>query len=246
MPKNYIKLYFDDLDALAGLTPGEIGRLVTAVLEYARDGKEAELGGSERIIFPMFKLRVDRESAAYQKNAEIRAEAGRQGGRPKAEEKQTKANESKKKQMLSEKANESKKSYTIANSHNPIANSHSQETPYNPPLGDAFVDFAGDDPVLLVALKDYEAMRKKQRSPMTPRAKELLVGKLVEQPKETWIPMLEEATLKGWKSVYPPKQEQTQSQQPNAEADAFRSGPVFDNGRLERLRAAEQRKKGQT
>ena len=211
MAKNYIKLYFDDLDALAGLTAGEIGRLVIAVLEYARDGKEAELGGSERILYPMFKMRVDREKVAYQKNAEIRAEAGRKGGRPTVEEKQTKANKSKKKQMLSEKANESEKSYTnsqypIANSQYPIANS--QNTPYNPPPGDAFVDFAGENQILLDALRAFEESRKKLKKPMTPRAKELLIGELVKSPPEDWITMLENATLHGWQSVYPLKHEE--------------------------------------
>lgn len=242
MAKNYIKLYFDDLDALAGLTSGEVGRLVTAVLEYARDGKEADLGGSERILYPMFKMRVDREKVAYQKNAEIRAEAGRQGGRPKAEEKQKKANESKKKQMLSEKANESKKSYTnsqypIANSQYPLSNN--LDTPYNPPQGDAFADFAGENQILYEALRAFEESRKKNRKPMTPRAKELLVGELVKSPEEDWITMLENATLHGWQSVYPLKPEEKKQEQPKE--------PVLSYGqmsadRFKRLREQEAKK----
>ena len=233
MAKNYIKLYFDDLDAFAGLTAGEVGRLVTALLEYARDGKEAVLGGSERILYPMMKLRVDRESAAYQKIADTRAEAGRQGGRPKNEEEQKKANESKKKQMLFEKANESKKSNTIANSQ-AKALTNSPNTPYNPPQGDAFVDFAGEDSVLLEALTAFEESRKKNRKPMTGRAKELLVGELAKQPKEDWIQMLDNATLHGWQSVYPLKPEEKKS-----ETEVFRSGPVFSDERMKRLREKE-------
>lgn len=202
MAKNYIKLYFDDLDAFSGLTAGEVGRLVTALLEYARDGKEAVLSGSERILYPMMKLRVDREGAAYQKIAETRAEAGRQGGRPKAEGKQNKANESKKKHLLFEKANESKKSNTIANSQ-AIANSqdNSRETPYNPPQ-DAFADFAREDEELLEALRGYEEMRKKIKKPMTDRAKQLAVSQLALHTRDKQISMLNESIQNSWAGLF--------------------------------------------
>ncbi len=112
--------------------------------------------------------------------------------------------------------------------------SNPNRTPYNPPKGDAFADFAGEDQVLFEALKAFEESRKKKRNPMTPRAKELLVDKLVKSPKEDWVQMLDNATLRGWSSVYPLKPEE--KQQPT---EVFRSGPVFSDERLERLKARE-------
>lgn len=66
---------------------------------------------------------------------------------------------------------------------------------------------------LIEALKDFEEMRKKIKSPMTDRAKVNLLAKLDKlagDDEDYKIRLLDEAILNNWKSVYPPR-EQTQS-----------------------------------
>ena len=50
-------------------------------------------------------------------------------------------------------------------------------------------------------------MRKRNKRPMTDRAKELLLKRLrkLSDREDEWIAMLEQATLSGWQSVYPLK-----------------------------------------
>lgn len=65
-------------------------------------------------------------------------------------------------------------------------------------------------PALVLALKDFEEMRKKKRNPMTDRARELLLKKLTALTGgdvEECVALLEESTEKGWASVYPKKPE---------------------------------------
>ena len=68
MAKAYILMYFDFIEATEGLSDEECGRLVKAMLAYARDGEvpEAALVGNERFLFPTFRLQLDRDSRAYE------------------------------------------------------------------------------------------------------------------------------------------------------------------------------------
>ena len=50
----YLKLFYDMLDEVEPLSMEERGRLMTAMLQYARDGASTlPLTGAERILFPM-------------------------------------------------------------------------------------------------------------------------------------------------------------------------------------------------
>jgi hypothetical protein len=70
------------------------------LVDYA-NGKEREISGIELLAFRFLKGSIDRNKRL----SALRSEAGSQGGRPKSNENQTKANESKTNQM---KANKSK------------------------------------------------------------------------------------------------------------------------------------------
>ena len=62
---------------------------------------------------------------------------------------------------------------------------------------------------LIEALKDFEEMRRKIKSPMTNRAKTNLIARLdnlAGDDVELKIRMLDEAILNNWKSVYLPKE----------------------------------------
>lgn len=80
----YIKLFFDDLDAIELLGDAERGRLFTALLEYGKTGEAPQLNGNERFIFPMMRARLDRDMDAYNDEIEARRNAGRKGGEAKA------------------------------------------------------------------------------------------------------------------------------------------------------------------
>ena len=83
------------------------GKLFTAILCYAAGEEIPELDAAADMAFSFIQDRMDRDNATYMQKCEKRREAGKLGGRPKANgfsEKQTKA----------KKANgfcESKKSY---------------------------------------------------------------------------------------------------------------------------------------
>ena len=95
----YVKAYFDWIEQTAALSDAERGRLFIAILEYARSGLEPKLEGRESILFPTFKVTIDRDN----ERSQIYADNGSLGGRG------NKANESK---IKLNKANESKQKLT--------------------------------------------------------------------------------------------------------------------------------------
>ena len=73
-----MKTYYDWIEQTAELTYEERGYLFVAVVEYARSGKEMELFGAAKVMFPVFKSVIDRDN----KRAAVNAENGAKGGRP--------------------------------------------------------------------------------------------------------------------------------------------------------------------
>lgn len=95
MPMKYIKVYYDWTDATQMLKDAEKGRLIDAMVKYARgEGLPKDFSGNEQYVFPMFKLQLDRDGDAYEEVSEKRRQAGAKGGKQKV------ANASKSKQML--------------------------------------------------------------------------------------------------------------------------------------------------
>ena len=84
MALKYIKAYYDWLDIMDALSDGERGRLITAVLKYARYGIEPNLHGSERFVFPSIRAQIDRDAQSYSDLSEKRREFGSRGGVAKA------------------------------------------------------------------------------------------------------------------------------------------------------------------
>ena len=69
----YIKVFVDYLDAIEPLGDAERGRLFTSLLEYARTGEAPQLGGHERLLFPMMRAQIDRDNAAMAGLSEARS-----------------------------------------------------------------------------------------------------------------------------------------------------------------------------
>lgn len=214
MAKKYVKAYFDWIEQMSALSDAEKGRLFTAILEYARSGREPENSGREGLVFPTFKATLDREAEI----SAIRSENGSKGGRP------AKANESNQKQN---KANESKANQTEANESNqkPTNNTrHKTQDKMTQDIGqktqdksartrdaDAFAAFAAGDGDLLAVLKDFEKMRRSIKKPLTDTAKKLLVNKLENNfPPEQWKPVIEQSIVKCWQDIYPLKEQEQQ------------------------------------
>ena len=223
----YVKIFLDWSERTQDLSDAEKGRLMDAIIAYAK-GEELgdRLKGSEKIVFRHYQLQRDQDVQNAEEKAKRMSENGSKGGRP------PKANAFPEKQKKQKVFLESKKSQEEEKEKE-------EEKEYSSPSiispkGDAFVDFAGEDQLLLEALKAFEESRKKNRKPMTGRAKELLVGELIKAPQGDWIQMLENATLHGWQSVYPLKPEEKKQT-----TEVFRSGRVFSDERLARLKARE-------
>ena len=74
------------------------GKLFTAILCYAAGEELPELDAASDMAFSFIQDRMDRDNAAYIQKCEKRREAGRLGGRPKAngcDENQVKAKKAK-------------------------------------------------------------------------------------------------------------------------------------------------------
>lgn len=75
----YVQLFADLEEPLGLLSDAERGRLVLAMLQYNRTGESGQLTGTEKVIWPMIRERLDRAALAY----EQRKQASVHGGRPK-------------------------------------------------------------------------------------------------------------------------------------------------------------------
>ncbi len=65
MEMNWICLHGYYLEAWAGLTDEEVGRLGTAMLLYGKTGEIMDLPGNERFVFPDMKAQIDKDKADY-------------------------------------------------------------------------------------------------------------------------------------------------------------------------------------
>lgn len=80
MAMSYIRIYYDWTEATRMLTHEEKGRLIDALVHYARDGEGgAMLSGNERYVFPTFQRQLDREARYYANVCRHNAKASRAG-----------------------------------------------------------------------------------------------------------------------------------------------------------------------
>ena len=112
MAEVYVPIFLDWIEQTQELNDQERGRLINAIVLYARGGDwEQAIKGNERYVFPAFRVTLER----HRRMCAERAEAGRTGG---------KANRSKRKQTEQSEATITR---TITNT---ITNT---TTPYSPP-----------------------------------------------------------------------------------------------------------------
>lgn len=83
MAASYVKLFYDFVEKTSRLTDAEVGRLVKAMVIYAKEGVEVDLPGNEDFLFPVFKDQLDKDRAAYAEVSAKRKAAGAKGGKAK-------------------------------------------------------------------------------------------------------------------------------------------------------------------
>lgn len=214
MAKKYVKAYFDWIEQMSALSDAEKGRLFTAILEYARSGREPENSGREGLVFPTFKATLDREAEI----AAINAENGAKGGRPvkptETENNRTKPNKTENNRKKADKTEQKPTNNTRHKTQDTMTQDIGQKTQDKSARtrdADAFAAFAAGDGDLLAVLKDFEKMRRSIKKPLTDTAKKLLVNKLENNfPPEQWKPVIEQSIVKCWQDIYPLKEQEQQ------------------------------------
>lgn len=82
MARGYVKAWTDWLEKMERLSDASKGRLLTAILVYAKTGDELPLKGNEAILWPVFKAEIDRDNEDRQRQAQANRLNGAKGGRP--------------------------------------------------------------------------------------------------------------------------------------------------------------------
>ena len=100
----WFKAKVDWGEALGLLSDTEAGRFAKALWKYAATGEAATLTGREQMLFALVLADLRREAEHRERISALRSEAGRRGGRPRAESKTSNG--------LSPKADESNQSET--------------------------------------------------------------------------------------------------------------------------------------
>lgn len=85
----YICLYNNYLQIFSPYTERQVGRLVLAMLRYAKLGEVPEFAGEERYVWPTLQYRMDSDAQAYRDRVQTSRRNGAKGGRPKKTAKET-------------------------------------------------------------------------------------------------------------------------------------------------------------
>ena len=107
----YVKVFLDWDEDTENLEDAEKGRLIDALVAYAK-GKDPStfLSGGEKVLFPSFKKKIDRDRSDYESRSKTNRENGSKGGRPKTKKYPT---ETEKTQSVFEKPNESENTQSV-------------------------------------------------------------------------------------------------------------------------------------
>ena len=103
--KSSFVLYTEYLRHIQKMNMEQRGELFTAILCYAAGESVPELDAAADMAFSFIRERMDRDNAAYMEKVEKRREAGKLGGRPKADGFSEKQEKAKKANGFSEKQN---------------------------------------------------------------------------------------------------------------------------------------------
>ena len=96
MADKYVPIFFDWVEVTGELNAQEKGRLIDAIVQYARGGDwQEQIKGNERYLFPAFRQQIDRAKDVSSKRGESGSKGGKQKVANSSKPKQTEANSSK-------------------------------------------------------------------------------------------------------------------------------------------------------
>ena len=195
MAMQYLKVYYDFNEGTATLSDAERGRLIVALVEYARSGEIIELSGAERHLFPLFKAQIDRDGDRYDEISEKRSQSGKKGGRP---PKAKKANAFSEKQM---KANESKKSQDKEKDKEEDKDKEKENIKEK---AEAF-SLSDFSPLMQSSISRWLTYKKERREEYKPMGLSALIGRIKNELKahsEAEVSALIELSMSsGWKGI---------------------------------------------
>lgn len=192
----FVKVYFDFEERTDELNDIEKGRLLLAMLRYARTGEKPDLKGNERFCFSYFKGAIDHEREVY--NSKL--ENGKKGGRPTVEKpNKTEINRNKPNETESNlpfKSNKSNKTNISSGDNIPFRDNNPPESPLE-----------GEPSELVEVVNAFIEHCKKLKKPKTDYAIRRLVNKLHREYSSTEekIAALNQSIDRGWIDVYPLK-----------------------------------------
>lgn len=105
MKKDSFVLYTEYMEQIELLSMEQRGILLTAIFAYVSDTELPDMDGITKMAFAFIKSRIDKDTEKYAKTIEKRKEAGKLGGRPKANGSSEKQEKAKKANGFSEKQN---------------------------------------------------------------------------------------------------------------------------------------------
>lgn len=107
--KNSFVIYTDYMEQVELLTMEQRGILFTSIMAYASEKELPDMDGMTKMAFSFIKATMDRDMEKYRQTVEKRKEAGKLGGRPKADSSSEKQSKAKKANGFSEKQDKAKK-----------------------------------------------------------------------------------------------------------------------------------------
>ena len=107
--KNSFVIYTDYMEQVELLTMEQRGILFTSIMAYESEKELPDMDGMTKMAFSFIKATMDRDMEKYRQTVEKRKEAGKLGGRPKADGYSEKQSKAKKANGFSEKQDKAKK-----------------------------------------------------------------------------------------------------------------------------------------
>ena len=130
MNKNSFLLYTDYLEHIQDLSLEQIGSLFIAIMKYQKEEELPELDAVTKMAFNFIRSQLDKDNEKYVETSERRREAGKLGGRPKANAFDKNQEKAKKANGFSEKQTKAKK----PDNDNEDDNENDNDNTYNVPL----------------------------------------------------------------------------------------------------------------
>lgn len=267
--KGSFVFYTEYREHLSMLPPEQVGELMFALMDYQETGEVPDLpkGSALAMCFSFIKARMDKDNSKYEEKCERNRSNGKKGGRPtketdnpETEENPNKPNGFSENRMVISETEENPNKPKKADNDNEYDNDSDNEEYIHTPTKARACAHAevekprkksepvkySDDPELDEAIHEYIKFRKGIKSPMTDRAITLTINRLnsLSHDKNEQIKIINQSIMRGWKSVYPLKDDGKSRGQPrNVNPNGFANFKQTDHseqlGQLEKMLADE-------